>query len=281
MKKILILIFITCLFTVSLNAVFDGYASSARARGMGDAFYTVSDDADAAFYNPAGLDYADNQFNLGMVDLYGNSYARVLTASAAYRFSPIYGTIGLGMKQFSVDFEDEVLTTESTIALSHAFKILKDIHSQIAIGYTVNMYNVEYDGYGSQEAFGLNIGAVATMHRRTKLSFTIHNINNPAIGDDNQYELPRKMVAGISYQPYSKIVTVLELTKELKDDTSVTAGIEYEVIDMMTLRAGLNSNPATYSAGVGFDVYDFIVDYGLTLHSDLDPTHHVQVGYRF
>jgi len=30
---------------------------------MADAFFTLSDDSDACFYNPAGLDEADDQFS--------------------------------------------------------------------------------------------------------------------------------------------------------------------------------------------------------------------------
>jgi len=282
MKKLILLTSLIALLALNLNALFETYPSSARARGMGDAFFTLSNDSDASFYNPAGLDEADNQFNLGMVDLYGNKYLRVYTASASYRFSPIYGTIGIAGKQLGVDFEDTSLSTESTFTLSHSFKLMKDLHSSIAFGYSLNMYDLEFaENYGSDSAFGLNLGAIATMHQRTKLSFAIHNINNPTMGDDEQFELPRKMVTGIAYQPYYGVMTTLELTKELKGDTSVAAGIEYTLYEAMKLRAGVHNNPAVYSAGVGFNVRGMLVDYGFTYHSDLDPTHHFQVGYRF
>ncbi|MFA7055927.1 MAG: hypothetical protein WC155_00020 [Candidatus Cloacimonadales bacterium] len=282
MKKIIFLILLLSFTVLSLNALFDTYPSSARARGMGDAFFTLSNDADAAFYNPAGLDQAEDQFNLGMVDLFGNKYLRVYTASASYRFSPIYGTIGIAAKQLGVDFEDTSLSTESTFALTHAFKLMQDLHSSIAFGYTLNMYNIEFaEGYGKQSAFGLNLGAIATMHQRTKIAFAVHNINNPNVGNDHQFELPRKMVAGIAYEPYYGVITSLELTKELKGDTSVAAGIEYELFEMMKLRAGVHNNPAVYSAGVGFNIKGMNIDYGFTYHSNLDPTHHFQVGCRF
>lgn len=282
MKKIIFITILISLIALNLNALFETYPSSARARGMGDAFFTLSDDSDASFYNPAGLDEAKNQFNLSMVDLFGNKYARVYTASASYRFSPVYGTIGIAAKQLGVDFEDTNLTTESTFVLSHSFKLMQDLHSSVAFGYSMNMYNLEFaDEYGSDSAFGLNIGAIATMHQRTKISFAVHNINNPNVGDDEQFELPRKMVTGLAYQPYYGVITTLELTKELKGDTSVAAGIEYSLFESMKLRAGVHNNPAVYSAGAGFEVKGMLVDYGFTYHSDLDPTHHFQVGYRF
>ncbi|OQY38695.1 MAG: hypothetical protein B6226_03295 [Candidatus Cloacimonetes bacterium 4572_65] len=281
MKKILILVFIISLAAFNLNALFEDYPSSARGRAMGGAFFTLSDDSDAAFYNPAGLDSASDQLNMGFVQLFNNSYTTVATASSSYRFSEKFGVIGFAAKQLSVEFEDTELSTESTFAITHAFKILKDIHSSIAFGYTINVYDLAFDGYDNQSTVGLNLGAIATMHQRTKLSFTVHNINNPAVGDDNEYELPRKMVTGIAYQPYSGITTSLELTKELKEDTSIAAGIEYQVVKGLKLRVGVNTNPSTYSTGVGFNIHDFIVNYGLTYHSDLDATHHIQVGYRF
>ncbi len=282
MKKILLITILISLVALNLNAAFETYASSARARGMADAFFTLSDDSDASFYNPAGLDEADNQFSFNIVDLYGSKYLRVGAFSAAYRFSPIYGVIGIAGKQLGVEYEDTDLSTETTLTLSHSFKLMKDLHSSLAFGYSLNMYQLDFaEDYGEDSAFGLNVGAIATMHQRTKISFTIHNINNPDMGEDEQFELPRKMVTGIAYQPYYGVTTILELTKELKGDTSVAAGIEYTVLEKMKLRAGVHNNPAVYSAGIGFDVKGMLVDYGFTYHSDLDPTHHFQVGYRF
>jgi len=282
MKKIIFITVLFSLLALNLNALFETYPSSARARGMGDAFFNLSDDSDASFYNPAGLDEANNQFNLGMVDMYGNQYLRVYVASASYRFSPVYGTIGIAAKQLGVDYEDTNLSTESTFSLSHSFKLMNDLHSSIAFGYAMNMYNIEFaEKNGEDSAFGLNLGVIATMHQRTKISFTVHNINNPTVGNDEQFELPRKMVTGIAYQPYYGVMTSLELTKELKGDTSVAAGIEYTLYEVMKLRAGVHNNPAVYSAGFGFDLKGMLVDYGFTYHSDLDPTHHFQVGYRF
>jgi long-subunit fatty acid transport protein len=282
MKKILLITILISLVAVNLSALFEAYPTSARARGMANAFYTLSDDSDAAFYNPAGLDQADNQFSFNMVDLYGNKYLRAGAFSASYRFSPVYGVLAIAGKQLGVEYEDTDLSTENTLTLAHSFKLMKDLHSSLAFGYSFNMYQLDFaEGYGDDTAYGLNVGAIATMHQRTKISFTVQNINNPDMGKDEEFELPRQMVTGISYQPYYGVVTILELTKELKGDTSVAAGIEYSLLDNMTLRAGVHNNPAVYSAGLGFDVKGMLVNYGFTYHSDLDPTHHFQVGYRF
>ena len=53
-KLIIFLIAAICV-TANLSAIFDDYEPSPRARGMGGAFYSSGDDANAIFYNPAGL----------------------------------------------------------------------------------------------------------------------------------------------------------------------------------------------------------------------------------
>lgn len=282
MKKFILPVIILTLVVINLQAVFEFYPTSARARGMANAFFTLSDDPDAIFYNPAGLDGSDPQINVGYAKLYNNKYLTLGSVSSAVKLPNNWGTIALGGKQLAVDFEDENLSNESTYSIAHAFKIVNDIHSQIAFGYTLNYFNLEFDQYGSDSAFGFNLGAIATLHRRTKLSFAFLNLNNPTVGKNNEHELPRKMVTGIAYQPYFGVITTCEISKELEGDTMISGGIEYTLVkNLMKVRAGVHNNPATYSAGASFDVFNCLVDYGYTYHSDLDATHHISLGYKF
>jgi len=279
MKKIitaLSLVFIA----VNLAAFFDDYEPSPRARAMGGAFYSISNDANAVFYNPAGLESAENNIIIGYSSLFGNDFQILNTVSLSIQLPHKFGTVGIGLQSMDVDFQEVNLMSEKIYALSHSFNILNDIHSNLDIGYTLNMYHLSIDGFGEQPAFGINLGALANVHQRTQIGFTITNLNNPSVGEDNAHDLPQKMAMGISYHPYTDVITSLELKKTMNAKTEIHAGTEVKIIEMLTIRCGVRGEPTSYSMGARFNMYNIIIDYGFNTHT-IDATHHFSIGYKF
>ena len=72
--------------------------------------------------------------------------------------------------------------------------------------------------------------------------------------------------------------TVLDLEQELKDSEF---GIEAEVNDFLTVRAGLQNNPNRVSAGFGAMWQMVRVDYSYTSHAVLPGGHHFGLGMVF
>jgi hypothetical protein len=279
MKKIIIALCLV-LLTINLAAMFDDYEPSPRARAMGGAYYSVSDDANAIFYNPAGLNCAKNSLIAGYSSLFGNDFQILNTIAFSMQLPRKFGTIGIGLQSMDVDFQDVNLLSEKVYALSHSFNILHDIHSNLDIGYSFNMYHLSIEGFGEQPAFGINFGALATLHQRTKIGFTITNLNNPSMGEDNAHDIPQKMAMGLSYNPYNDVITSFELKKTFNGITEVHAGAEVKVAEMLYLRCGVRSGPTSYSMGARFNMYNIIVDYGFNTHT-IEATHHFSIGYMF
>ena len=279
MKKIITVLCLVFL-AVNLAAIFDDYEPSARARAMGGAYYSVSDDANAVFYNPAGLNSSANNIIIGYSKIFDNDFQVLNTVALSMQLPRKLGTLGIGLQSMDVDFLEVSLLSEKTYCLSHSFNILNDIHSNLDIGYTFNMYHLSIDGFGEQPAFGINLGALATVHQRTQVGFTITNLNNPSVGEDGAHDLPQKMSMGISYHPYTDVITSLELKKTMNSKTEIHAGAEVKVVEMLTVRCGVRSEPTSYSIGARFDMYNIVVDYGFNTHT-VDSTHHFSIGYKF
>lgn len=279
MKKILIA---TCLIFIAVNAaaIFDDYEPSPRARAMGGAFYSISDDANAVFYNPAGLSSTENNIMIGYAKLFNNDFQVINSVALSMQLPKNFGTLGIGLLSMDVDFQDVNLLSEKTYALSHSFNILDDIHSRLDLGYTINMYHLSIEGFGDQPAFGINLGVLASIHQRTQIGFTFTNLNNPAVGEESEHDLPQKMSMGISYHPYTDVVTSLELKKTMNSRTEVHAGTEVKVTDMLYLRCGVRNEPTSYSLGARFNLYNIIIDYGFNTHT-IEATHHFSIGYKF
>jgi len=274
--KIIILLIITS----SLFGIFDDYEPSPRARAMGGAFYSTSNDANGVFYNPAGLSLAGNDLKISNTKRFGDDFQILTNVAISMELPKKFGVLGIGLQAFDVEYLGVTLMSEKVYALSHSFTLMKDIHSEIHFGYVANMYHLSIDTFGNQPAFGVDIGALAILHQRTQLGFTVSNLNNPKVGIDNTHELPQKIAVGISYLPYHNLITTLELKKTFAGVTEIHAGSELALAEMFKLRFGVRSNPASYSAGFNFNIYGIMIDYGFNTHI-LGNTHHFGLGYKF
>jgi hypothetical protein len=276
----LIKILLLLLVTSALFGSFDDYEPSARARALGGAFYSTSDDANGIFYNPAGLSLAGNSLAIGNAKIMGNDFHVVSTVAFSMELPKKFGVLGIGLHAMDAEYMDVTLTSEKIYALSHSFTLLKDVHSEVYFGYTANMYHLSFSTFGNQPAFGINVGALAILHQRTQIGFSVTNVNNPKVGVDNSLDLPQKLAVGISYAPYQNLTTSIELKKGFASITEIHTGIEMDVLSVMTLRFGVRNNPTKFSTGAGFNIYDIVLDYGYDTHTSGD-THHFSLGYKF
>ena len=285
--KLIMIMAISIVSIVSLSAeIFADYEPSPRARAMGGAYYSVSDDANAVFYNPAGLTLAGNNLMISYTNRFGNDFERLNTIGLSMELPKKFGTLGIGLHAFDVDFQDVNLMSEKIYALAHSLTILKDVHSEVYCGYTVNMYHLSIQSFGSQPSFGFNLGLLAILHQRTRLGFSVSNLNNPKVGEDNSHELPQKLGMGISYIPYEDVITSFELKKTAGDDetgesgTEIHTGIECRIYKMLSLRFGARNKPTSYSMGARFELFDIMIDYAFNTHI-IGDTHHFGIGYKF
>lgn len=280
MRKIILAVLLIVNVTFLL-AVFNDYQPSARARAMSNAYTAISDDADGIFFNPAGISLAPFSASIGTAQLYGQDFSELRTGSLVYPLPKKYGVVGIGTKMFDVEYEDYTLMSESQVTIAHGFQLLSDIHSSVNVGWSANLYNLKFNEYGSDNAFGLNLGVLATMHQRTKFGFSVTNLNNPKVGKTNQHSLPRKLAMGISYTPYDQVTTSVEMKKDFAEDTEFMGGVELKLFEPLYIRAGVHQNPATWSAGASFRMVGINVDYSYTQHTVLDATHYFNIGYTF
>lgn len=280
MKKIILLslILIPC---AMLLGVYEDYQSSARARGMGGAFVSVANDMNTIFFNPAGLADLDYEAKVGFSQLNGEKFSEYKTLALGAKLPKKFGTLGLGIRMLDVDFEDHSLMGEQIWTLSHGITLQKDIHSTINVGYNLNYYNLSFDDDDSDDAFGFDLGATALLHTRTKLGFALVNLGRAKMGFENQLDLPSSMAMGISYMPYDGVTTSIEVKKDFAEDTQFMGGVEAKLFEPLYLRFGVHQNPATYSAGATFILEGVSLDYAFTYHAVLNPTHYLNLGYKF
>ncbi|MCP4634644.1 MAG: conjugal transfer protein TraF [candidate division Zixibacteria bacterium] len=288
MKKLLLFLSVLLILQpVYTHAAFDDMRPSARARGMGNAFVGLADDATAIFYNPAGLS------QLSLIQLYttyqkpyGLDFLKYYGIAAAFPTSRL-GTFAISGQQFGVDYRGVELETELTMSFGHGISLMNDVHSSLAFGYTVNYFQLKFaesvNGVAGsdQGTLGIDIGVFATIRNRTKVGFAVKNFNSPTFGDNLKKDLARRLAFGVSYEPYSGIITSGALEKKTGYDTRGLAGIEAEIFEFASLRLGLQSHPNNITAGLGLKYFGGIFDYALAYHNVLGATHQFAISYSF
>ncbi len=280
------MVFLTLFVGVASAHVFDTMDVSSKARGMGGAWTANAFDAAAIFYNPACMPEVESP------DLYasylrpnGQSYTGLTFLGFSFPFKTQH-SIGIGYRGFGVEYESVDLLSESTLSLTYAAPLLKDIHTALYIGGTVNIYSLEFgdagdQNLGSQTAVGLDIGLLGVLRDRTRIGLFFHNINEPSVGRNISEPLPQWVSAGISYKPYYGVVTELDLRTVRGEDVEVHMGMQFDVTDYFAMRFGFQTKPNSLTGGLSVGVAPIEVDYSYSSHSVLPGTHHVAIGARF
>jgi len=285
------LAFVLVLATLGLAAApamgfFENTAVSPRARGMGESAVAVPDGAFAAFHNPGGLGGLETgEVAATYVRPFRLDFTDFFYVGAGLPVSEKYGNVGLGISHFKVGYRDTSLLKETRMTVAHGFKLYEDYHSRVEFGYALSLYSVDlgrtvsdFDP-GSDTSVGFDLGFMMTLHKRTRLGFQVVNINNPRIGQDVE-ELPRRLVGGIAYEPYDGVITTFQIDNELGRDVQYQGGLEFEAAPRFDLRAGILTNPSKLTAGFGYALQGFAVNYGFsTGGGTLDSTH--QFGLNF
>ena len=289
MKKFLIIfILITSTYQV-VAGLFDDRYPSARITAMGGASSAISDEVWAAYYNPANLTMIDRvQVGTSYSKIFNLSFLKNFFLAGTYPLPQKYGTLSASIQYFGVDYQGNNLNGEYTFALSHAFILIKDIHSSLSFGYSLKAYHWDlgesktFGDLGSSTTFGLDVGFRASVYSRTHLGVYLLNINTPQVGTTIKHDLPQRVVVGVAYQPYDGVTTSLDFNRLIgAKRTQVFAGAEFKVIKYLFLRFGATSNPNRLSTGLGIQITQFRFDYALLTHNELGLSHQFGLIFGF
>jgi hypothetical protein len=277
------------------HALFDNLPASPRARALGQAMTAVADDAWAFYYNPGMLPrLASPMASVATVRPNGLEFSRLTSAAVAAQLPGRGGGVAVGWRRFGTEYRDVDLGTENTLSVSNGFMLFGDASTSASFGWTLNFYNAEFapsiggagdgsDGIdpGNAWAVGLDVGGIVTVYDRTRVGFFTRNINTPTIGDDAE-ELVRGVEVGIAYEPDPGVTSALDVAGALGQDFRFCGGIEFEVIPVLDLRFGLETEPNRLTAGFGIQVPVLELDYGFSTGGGvLDASHHFGVSVRW
>ncbi len=258
-----------------------------RPISMGKAFVAVADDANAGYWNPAGLaklNHPEMSFmysNPMNYDIIGGGGVKDIgyhTLSMAYPSG--FGSIGINFAYLSVGdifvvkdasgptgekFQDK----ELAIITSYANSITEQ--AQIGLNLKFVRQNL-WDKKGS--GMGLDIGGLYEPMYNLFFGIMLSDIVSPKIKlIENSYSIPRKLTVGLSYKLMDdKILASLSVDKAGGRSPKFHIGTEVSPVKDLFIRAGYTTDTGELSTGIGFRISVIRLDYGLGLLS-LGSTH--------
>lgn len=266
--KLYITIIIICLLTIS---AYTQYNPGAKQISLSNSDVALSNDVFSLFNNPAGL----SQMNWREIGIYYSPAPFGLTELAngfiAYHEPTDIGSFGFGGMTYGFE-----LYKESRLSLAYSY----NVDNKFFIGSTFNYQSVSIKNYGNDGVFFINLGGLAYISNELRIGFSLSNLNRASISkDDNQ--IPTVINAGISYEVSSDITINTAIEKDISFKPSIQFGVNYDIIEYLSLRTGFSNEPSRYSAGIGINYSMFSLDYAMFTHNDLGLTHQAGIVISF
>jgi hypothetical protein len=264
----------------------------ARPLGMGSAFTAVADNADAPYWNPAGLssitknEITTTQTRLSTdADHYYVSYVFPLK-KGAIGISWIQVGMGTITQTTTTDAFNEVITTGIFSYFSNAYLLSYglSINPNISIGLTAKYLTSDMFQIAGGQAYGYSVTPAFLIRLRQGLQAGIkvdELINQQSWGTGTVEKVPPKIRFGLAYKTLNPGLFAIDISQILKSNyaTEVSVGYEWSK-DGLSLRLGYMDNGLT--VGAGFISGQARVDYAYVTQRDIsrENVHRVSLsGY--
>lgn len=263
----------TLIFLLSISLVASGqggmetYPKGARSIGMANANVTQAD-AWAIFNNVGALGSLEsNQALFGYDHRLG--IAELTTLAAGVASVHDFGVIGLGVSHFGGSHFNQ---KNIGIGFSNTLGIA-------SFGFKINYFQTNIEGYGRTGSPVLEFGGLASLGPDLFFAAHIYNLSRSKFSKAGSDYLPTVVKAGLSYRPSEKLIINVEAEKDIILPPQFKMGMEYNLLNRLWARSGIQTQPNNLFFGMGFKPTRFQIDYALSQNYRLGYTHHFSFNY--
>jgi len=264
-------VFTFYLLLILNSMIYPQYSPGARQISMANSDVALANDVFSLFNNPAGL----AQLNWREVGIYYSPAPFGLTELSngyvAYNEPFNFGSLSIGGMTYGFD-----LYRESKVVLGYSY----NYENILFAGATVNYHTYSIKNYGSTSAFYFNLGGLVYILDELRWGFVVNNLNRASIADIDD-QIPIVLLTGFSYDILQNFSLNFALEKDIRFNPSIQFGIEYNIIEYLSLRAGTSNDPSKFTAGLGINYSIFSLDYAFFTHQDLGLTHQAGIILSF
>lgn len=267
---------------------FTGVSGSASVGTMAPA----SGGSHSLYHNPATMtEVSEHLLNVGTTELYGIPYTH---AGWINNIKGI-GVVGISTEFSKVTYQDIDLSKEQRFGISHGFYLQEDRNSTLAMGATLNHFSwtigpsAGTTGDGSDgipgemsTGWGLDIGIIGVLRNKHRVGAFIKNAVQSTMGSGGTEQgLPKRLSAGISYTPFSGLMTSFLFERVLGKDIQIKGSVHFDVNSSLRIITGVQSNPNRLGAGFIVSISRIEIGYALLTHPVLPVVHQTGLTYLF
>lgn len=263
-------------------------APNARAVALGNAYVAVADEANAIYWNPAGLGQLKNkEFTASYLSYVESIHYGFL----GFVYPRRTGACGIGINYLTTNIErvkeldaslGQPLYEKDGTYTAGAFVLFlsyaRRIFNNLSLGLNLKVINEKLDD-SSANAFALDLGGLWKLSG-LRMGFSVQNIGTK-LKDDT---LPMNLRLGGAYSLLKdKLLTALALNYSLDKDFRAGVGLEYLLKEVLPLRIGYEygNDLAGLSCGLGFKFKVYKIDYTVAPYADFGLTHRVSFSSGF
>lgn len=252
----------------------------ARALGMGGAHIAVADDAATVYYNPAGLGLLGGR---SVTSLYTNQFGVANYIALGYAQK----NIGVGILRLNasdIEETDPYANVTGTFGVTDLAAIVgygRTVFSNVSLGASAKLYQAtlpENTGRG----FTLDAGAILTFaDGKVRLGATGRNLIGSIKYDSGETDpFDRSFGVGAAFCPMDNLTIAADAI--IKDGFTGRLGAEYK-FKQIAVRAGgsFSGGQMSITAGAGFAMPGFSIDYAYQTHNVLPDSHRLSLGVKF
>lgn len=233
-----------------------------RPTALANNFTAVANDANAVYWNAAGLAAISSQELTGM---YERRFDEVANVDLAYVLpAGKLGSFGLGLVRSSVDGIPEtdnfgnlsgfMSNTDQAFFLSYG----KNISERLALGSSFKLVSQTLNN-NNNGGYDLDLSALARPNDRLSLGLAVQNVLEGKIGPD---QLERRVRVGLALEQAVK--NLLIATDFDLNSGAAGCGLEWSCLPFFKVRAGVDENRLFGGLGLTYSGYSF--DYSFNAH---------------
>jgi hypothetical protein len=147
----------------------------------------------------------------------------------------------------------------------------------------LNAYNTRIgDIYGSILSFGFEAAIKAQLSEKTTLGVHLFNPNNSKISNNTNERINSNLRLGISHKINAKVVSLLEIEKNLVNKPIYKAGVNYQLSKQFYMAGGVNFiNSVQYAFGFGYTKNNLKIDVATQVNTQLGFSPSANLQYSF
>jgi len=266
--KILTLTFFLLFFTVNKSfSIQDSRIEEGKAAAMSNTSVTLTD-IWSIYHNQAGLGYLED-ISVGV--FHQSGYIKEQNIQGiSFALPTKTGTIGASYSYYGYSQYNEM---QAGLAYGKSFS------KYFAVGLQLNYLRSHIVGnYGDASTVNFEIGILS---QPIDNLFIGAHFYNPSRSKMEGEEIPTIFNLGISYLFSEKVMFAIGTEKDLDNNAIFKVGLDYKLIDFVSLQAGISTNPSKYSFGIGFHYININAHVGFSNHQTLGFTPSFTLSYGF